>query len=393
MLSRACPFVFDLPPTEGWTHHAAVKPLLNQGAQCRLFFAARRFKSQRADFYDYLADLIAATGGAKTLQQIFQDDAHRYAVGSVRGVLSTHWAAKFPQTGGDLFATWFGTLPTEDLVAVQAAQYAGAGALVQTLRQLASVVRVTDSARRAFMQTVLTGLLSLFVAAGSVLLIPFFTADQLARAFSSLPAEYYGPLAQSLFKTAQFLRSTWWLFLLFIGGAGWACFWSLPHFVGPLRTRLDQWALWRLYRIVQSVRFLSLLAILLRPRGNVGARLREALLVLQVGSATWLGRHIDQMLRRIDAGFSVTESLDTGLVEEQLWWYFTDMVATLGLDVGLQRTALRVSQHTVKKLASQALMLRWCLLFFSIAIVLGIAFWHFRVFEELRQGLSLYYAG
>lgn len=385
--------MFDLEPTEGWTHHAAIQSLLHRGEQCRLFIAARRFKSQRADFYDYLADLIAATGGAKTLQQIFQTDAQRYAAGSVRGVLSTHWAAKFPQTGGDLFATWFGTLPTEDLVAIQAAQYAGAGALVQTLHQLASVVRVTDSARRAFMQTVLTGLLSLFVATGSVLLIPFFTADQLARAFSSLPVEFYGPLAQSLFKTARILRSTWWLFLFFIGAMGWTCLWTLPHFVGPLRNRLDQWALWRLYRIIQSVRFLSLLAILLRPRGNVGSRLREALIVLQVGSTTWLGSHITQMLERIDAGFSVTESLDTGLIEEQLWWYFTDMVATLGLDVGLQRTSLRVSQHTVKKLASQAVMLRWCLLFLSISIVLGVAFWHFRVFEELRQGLSLYYAG
>ncbi len=385
--------MFKLLPTKGWTHHAAIQALLSRGAQCSLFFAARSFKAQRADFYDYLADLIAATGGAKTLQQIFQDDTQRYAVGSVRGVLSAHWAAKFPQTGGDLFATWFGTLPTEDLVAIQAAQYAGAGALVQTLHQLASVVRVTDRARRAFMQTVLTGLMSLLVAIGSVLLIPFFTANQLARAFSSLPAEYYGPLAQSFFDTASILSRTWWLFLLLIGAAVWACFWSLPHFVGRLRHRLDQWALWRLYRIVQSVRFLSLLAILLRPRGNVGARLREALLVLHVGSNPWLGRHIDQMVERIDAGFSVTESLDTGLIEEQVWWYFTDMVATMGLDVGLQRTALRVSQHTVKKLLSQAWMVRWCLLLLSIAIVLGIAFWHFKVFEELRQGLSLYYAG
>lgn len=360
--------------------------------QFRLTVAARGFKAQRADFYDYLADLIAVTGGAKTLLQIFQDDADRYGASNNRGVLSRHWAQRFPQTGGDLFATWFGTIPTEDLVAIQAAQYAGAGALVQTLRQLSAVVRATDLAQRTFLRTVLTGGLSLLVALVAILLIPFFTADQLTRAFSSLPPDYYGPMSQWLFKTAAVLRNVWWMALLAVAGIAWSGFWSLPNLIGPLRNWLDTWGIWRLYRIVQSIRFLSLLAILLQPRGNVTARLRDALLIQQVGSTPWMNDHISCMMERIDLGLGVTESLDTGLVDAQLWWYFTDMVSTLGLDVGLQRTAERVAVHTVKKLAAQAQILQWSMLFISIAIVLGIAFWHYRVFEELRQGLSLYYA-
>lgn len=357
-----------------------------------LVFAAWRFKAKRADFYDYLADLIAVTGGAKTLLQIFQDDACRYQSRSDRGVLSAHWAARFPQAGGDLFATLFGTLPIEDLLAIQAAQYAGAGALVQTLRQLSGVVRTMDRARQAFMQTILTGALSLLVAFGSVMLIPFFTSHQLANAFSSLPSEYYGPMALSLFKTGDVLSRIWLLFLLVLTGVFWFFAWSLPNLTGPIRDRLDRFGIWRLYRVVQSIRFLSLLAILLKPRGNIGARLREALQVQQVGTTPWMNSHIAMMMDRIDAGFSAIDALDTGLVDDQTWWYFIDMVGTLGLDAGLQRTADRVSEHTVKRLTGQALILRWCMLFLSVAIVLGIAFWHFRVFEELRQGLSLYYA-
>lgn len=358
-----------------------------------LTYATRCFKPLRADYYDYLADLIGATGGAKTLLCIFQDDATRYRRDRVRGFLSSLWALRFPQTGGDLFATWFGVLPTEDLVAIQAAQYAGAGALVQTLRQLAVVVRVTDRASQAFFQTILTGLLSLFVAAGAILMIPFFTAEQLSQAFSSLPTEYYGPMANSLFQAGDWLRRFWWMLSASVVVSGWLSVWSLPNMTGPWRARLDQWGIWRLYRVVHAIRFLSLLAVLLRPRGNIGARLREALQIQHVGATPWMSCHIGLMLNRIESGLCATQALDTGLIDEQTWWYFTDMVNTLGLDEGLQRTCQRLSQHSIQRLASQALILRWCLLFFSVAIVLGIAFWHFQVFEELRQGLSLYYAG
>lgn len=358
----------------------------------RIATSAIQFKNQRADFYDYLADLISATAGTKTLLSIFQDDARRYPSGSVRGVLSASWAQRFPKTGGDLFATWFGTLPTEDLVAIQAAQYAGAGALPQTLRQLSAVVRVTDTASREFFQTVVTGLLSMLVACGSVFLIPLFTADRLVQAFVALPAEYYGPMTKGLFLTSETLRRTWWLMGIGFAVLIWACAWSLPNMVGHSRRVLDRWGIWRLYRVVHAVRFLSLLAVLLKPRGNVSARLREALQIQALGATPWLRSHVDWMLSRIDSGYQAVDALDTGLIDEETWWYFTDMVNTLGIDDGLQRTCQRLSLHTVKKLSTQALTIRWLLLLCSVAVVLSIAFWHFRVFEELRQGLSLYYA-
>jgi hypothetical protein len=68
------------------------------------------------------------------------------------------------------------------------------------------------------------------------------------------------------------------------------------------------------------------------------------------------------------------------------------MVHTLGLDEGLQRTKHRLAVHTVQRLQRQAMSLRWLLLLAAVAVVFSIAFWHFRVFDELRQSLSLYYA-
>ena len=363
-----------------------------QAPDWRLHLAAMQFRSQRADYYDYLAEMIAMTSGAKTLLSMFEDDARRYQGQGARGVLSRHWSQQFPKSGGDLFTTWFGSLPTEDLVAVQAAQYAGSGALTQTLRQLAVVVRTTDAASQAFIQTIWVGLVGVIVAICAVFSIPVLTADHLARVFSEVPPEHYGAWSRALFAASEWLKLLWPV-LLFLAIAGVTTVaWSLRRWRGTARNLADQWGIWRLYRVVQAVRFLSLLAVLLKPRGNTSARLREALLIQQRGALPWLNHHLEKMLLRIDAGALAVEALNTGLIDRETWWYFTDMVHTLGLDEGLQRTKNRLAVHTVRRLQRQALTLRWLLLLAAVAVVFVIAFWHFRVFDELRQSLSLYYA-
>jgi len=364
---------------------------MTQLSDWRLLVAANQFRSLRADYYDYLAEMIAMTSGAKTLLSIFEDDAQRYQGFGARGILSRHWAQQFPKSGGDLFTTWFGSLPTEDLVAVQAAQYAGSGALTQTFRQLAAVVRTTDAASQAFIQTVWVGLVGVLVAICAVFSIPVLTADHLVRVFSEVPPELYQPWSRALFSTSEWLKLLWPLLLLLAVGGVTTAIWSLRHWCGAARSFADRWGIWRLYRVVQAVRFLSLLAVLLKPRGNTSARLREALLIQQRGALPWLNHHLERMLVLIDTGALATDALNTGLIDRETWWYFTDMVHTLGLDEGLQRTKHRLAVHTVQRLQRQAMMLRWLLLLVAVAVVFAIAFWHFRVFDELRQALSLYY--
>lgn len=361
-------------------------------AQWRVGLAARQFRAQRADYYDYLAELIASTSGAKTLLSIFQDDSQRYLIHHARGVLSRHWLERFPRCGGDLFSTWFGTLPTEDLVAVQAAQYAGSGALIKTLQQLASVVRTTDAASQAFVQTVWVGLVGVAVAIGAVFSIPAFTADHLAQVFSAVSVEHYGPLSRALFATSDGLKLLWPFMLGWSVGLVVTMSWSLEHWCGVGRSVADRWGIWRLYRVVQAVRFLSLLAVLLEPRGNTSTRLREALLMMQRGANPWLERHIERMLCQIDNGALAIEALNTDLMDRETWWYLADVSQARGLDDGLQRTKSRLAAHTVIKLQRQANVLRWLMLLGAAAVVFVVAFWHFRVFDELRQALSLQYA-
>jgi hypothetical protein len=354
--------------------------------------AALSFRSQRADYYEYLADLIDSTAGSKTLQNIFYDDASRYSATSPRGVLSRVWLDRFPQSGGDLFSTWSGTLPLEDLLAIQSAQYLGAQALTRTLRQLAGVVRLIDRAQSFLLTTAFAGIAGLAIAIGSVLSIPFFSAKQLQKVFAAVPAEYFSSWTNALFATADMLSLVWpfvsvGLFLCVL-----AVLWSFAHWTGSLRGVADKCGPWAFYRRVQAVRFVSLLAVTLTPGGSQGARLRDAIALQMQGATPWFSKHLHVMAMRLDLGANATDALDTGLIDSEIWWYFTDLIQTLGLDEALQRTRLRTERHALQRIRAQAVYLRWGALLLSLMIVLGIAFWHIQVFEELRQSLSLHYS-
>ncbi len=357
-----------------------------------VLIAAYSFRTQRADYYEYLADVMDVTAGAKTLQHIFYDDVSRYSAASPRGVLSRVWLERFPQTGGDLFSTWSGTLPLEDLLAIQSAQYSGSQALTKTLRQLAEVVKLIDGAQRFLVTTSFAGLAGLFVALGSVLSIPFFSAKQLKQVFAAVPTENFSGWTKALFATADLLSAIW----PFVCGGLIVCalilLWSFASWTGALRTVADKFGPWAFYRRVQTVRFISLLAVTLTPGGSQGARLRDAIALQLQGATPWFAGHLHAMVTRLDLGANATDALGTGLIDSEIWWYFTDLIQTLGLDDALHRARLRTERHALKRIRMQAIYLRWGALLVSLMIVLGIAFWHAQVFEELRQGLSLYYA-
>lgn len=355
-----------------------------------VLFAAISFRTQRADYYEYLADVMDSTAGTKTLQNIFYDDASRYTASSPRGALSRVWLERFPQTGGDLFSTWSGTLPLEDLLAIQSAQYSGSQALTKTFRQLAGVVRLIDGAHSLLLTTAFAGLAGLLVALASVLSIPFFSAKHLQKVFAAVPAEYFAGWTKSLFATADFLKSAWPVVTVGLLFCALTVLWSFASWTGSLRDVADKFGPWAFYRRVQTVRFVSLLAVTLTPGGSQGTRLRDAIALQMQGATPWFSGHLHTMVTRLDLGAHATDALDTGLIDSEIWWYFTDLIQTLGLDEALHRARLRTERYALKRIRTQAVYLRWGALLLSLMIVLGVAFWHAQVFEELRQGLSLY---
>lgn len=371
------------PQAPGWRGLAGLAPLLR--------LDAARFRSQRADYYEYLADLVEGTQGRKSLRDIFEDDARRHGLDTVRGRLSRHWAAAYQEAGGDLGAAWSGTLPASECLLLACVQEEG-GELAAALRDLARAVRLAADAWLAFASAAAAGVAAAAVAFALLCAIPFFTVPRLQQVFQAVPPEDYARLTRALFALARGLR-TWlplWLALVF--GLAALSLWSLPHFTGPLRARLDRWLIWRLYRDFHGIRFLALLSVLVRQHGSADTRLRRALAVQTRDAAPWLHAHLLDMLGRIDAGLAGPEIFGTGLLEADTWWYMADMIDALGMEAGLARARRRVEARLLARVRRQAAALRWSLLISSVSAVLGITLWHYGVIDELRQGLANFYA-
>ncbi|WP_144638667.1 general secretion pathway protein [Bordetella genomosp. 13] len=353
---------------------------------------AWRFRAARADYYAYLAEVLVALRGRKTLLDLFEDDARRYGAATVRGRLAQRWARRYQESGGDLAAAWADALPADECLLVASAQAAGGEALAEVLRDLARAVRLVRGLRDELTVTLAAGLAALGVAIALLCAVPYFTVPRLQHVFQGLPPEYLGPLTRRLYALADAVRRLLPLWSFALPAGALLVLWSLPNFTGRTRPALDGWAVWRLYRDFHAVRFLAMLSVLLRQRGNIDTRLREALAIFAWNARPWLAGHVTAMLARIDAGIVGEHSLDTGLFDRELWWFMADMIAAHGLAGGLQQARARIESHTVARVRRQAQAARWLLLLGATGAVLGLALWHYAVIDELRRALTQFHA-
>lgn len=353
-----------------------------------LYWVARRFRAQRADYYEYLSVLLVSLDGRRSLHDVFEADARRYGARSARGRLSEHWAERFRESGGDLAQTFADTLPGDDIALMRAAQLAGAGALGPALADVARTVRLLERARAGVVGALSGALVAAVVLIIVLLAVPLQTVPSLQSAFSSVPPELWGPRTRVLFGLAQlvsdFLPGLLALaaVLVFVVAA------SLPHYIGAGRTWLDAWLWWRVYRDFHGIRFLALLATLVAPRGNVATPLRDALLAQLPGASRWKAWHLNRMLERVDDGMVGAQTFQTGLLDAQTYWFLDDMLAIHGVGAGLVRTRERIEGRLLGQILRRALALRWAALGTVLTALLGLVFWHYAVVDELRRALQ-----
>ena len=369
---------------------AAVRRMLQRA---RLIWAARSFRAHRADYYEDLADLMDAAQGRKTLRDMFRDDAVRYGPSTVRGFLSSHWASAFQEAGGDLYQTWRGTLPDDDVGLLHAAQQAGGTALCQTLRDLARVVRLLEKARRETVVTLAAGIAACLVLLLLLMAVPVYTVPQLLRTFGEVPEAYYGSMTRALLGLADAVRSGGPVLLVMTACLGWTMHWSLRNLTGPIRTWLDEIGIWRLYRDFQAMRFLAMLAVLIKPGGHAVPRLRDAVRQLLGVGSPWHAWHLARMLDRLDTGVAGAETFNTGMIDRETWWFLADMIATRGMDEGMQLTRARLESHALRAVSARAQVLRWLMLLTALAVLLSLAFWHYGVVDEMRRALLNFHSG
>lgn len=367
---------------EGWSGHV---PL-------RIRLAAMRFKRQRAEYYAFLGDLLDNRALEQTLLLTFEQDSWRHGSGSARGRLAGWWAVRYATTGGDLVQTWWGTLPAKDLQTIAIAQRAGQVALVETFKSMAGQIRLWNECAGNFWQTIAVGLIAAAVAMMCLFAMPLWTVPRLLAAFTNVPPSYYGTSLTALLGWVVCVREYWWAWLVAFSLMSTLLWWSFAVLKGPFRHVLDRFGIWRLYRDLNAMQFLTGSATLLNALSASGVSLRTVLTSQQSYASAWLNQHLSRMVRELDAGGDALTSLNTGLLSGDIWWQFVDVVRVHGLAQGLGAASGAIGELLKRQMAARALVLRWVLLISALVSVMAVGFWHLRAIEELRQGLTLFYS-
>lgn len=350
---------------------------------------ASSFKKNRHEYYEYLSMIMIETQGKKTILDIFRDDALRYGPKSNRGALSEYWAQKVSENG-DMAETFKGTLPNEDVNFIYSLQEAGGGILESGLNDLADLIKVKNQlsailTRFAF----LVGFASIMLV-GMLFAIGYFLAPEIERSFSSVQPYMYGDAARAFFALGEAVRQYGFFFIGFFILALASVPFLLKNMTGSLRYRLDGFGFFKLYRNLESIRFMLSLATLLKPRtGADTVSLSRAIPLLSKGEGRWLNSHTTEMMRRLNEAEIGPETFDTGLFDKEVIWFLTDMSSVSPFDYALQRTKTRLEQHTITVLEKKAKILSWIILIILVICMLGNYMWVLKVIMDMASAMKL----
>ncbi|MHB0818483.1 hypothetical protein ACYCFK_09405 [Stutzerimonas stutzeri] len=352
--------------------------------------AAFLFRGKRADYYQYLADMIDGTKGRMSIRDIFASDAERYG-NNVRGQLSEHWARQFEE-GGSLGQAFAGTLPKQDVAIFDALQAAGGvDALEEGLRDLASNTALVDKARAMMFTTMAASLVCVALVLVLVFAMPIYTVPKIAAAFSMLPAEDYPLQAVALFEFAAFIDRHWPMLTALAIAVAIALTLSLSTVTGRIRPYLDRYGvIWGLYRDFQGIRFICNLAAMVKRRGNTSRGLREAVAMQMPGASRWKAAHIAQMIDMIDHGVVGAPLFKTGMLDQTTAWYLEDLIESRGLEDALHFVRTRIESRTLQKISVQTALLSWLLILSAIAVAGYLLFWHLIVIDDMRVALQTF---
>jgi len=355
----------------------------------RVGLASRRFASQRADWYEYLSDMIQDSDGRRTIRDILAADAARYGSRTARGILSAHWASRIEETGhmGEAMA---GTLPQREVGTLAGMQAMGQSVFVEGLRDLAGLVRLTDTLRSVLVSTLFVALIATAIMLVMLMVaVPLYTAPTIRDAFPDLDPAYFGTAAATFFGLSDWLREynvTLWLVLAIIAALFAA---SFAWWDGSLRRRFDAWGPYRLYRDIQAIGVVSTAATAVKTRAGQAVPLRAALHMQRTGASRWLDNRITAIIARLEDSRAGAAIFDVGLLPRDVYWYLEDLTHSLGLDVALQKTKARLETRMLAHVRTRATALRWALLLVSVITMLGLVVWHYAVIFDLRNATML----
>lgn len=356
--------------------------------------AAAKFRGGRADYYEWMAELLESGRGEIKIQTLFERDAQRYPK-QARGILSEHWAAVFSSNGGNLADTFQGTLPDDEVTILRISQDAGDDALRAALHDVARIARLQDTVKFAVWTTMLAGVLGIAVAGVMVTVFPIFAADKLQQIYSFIPIDEWGSKGKGLVHHAERVK-TYGLYVLFaLAMLITYVHWTLNNVIGSTREWLDRKVvLYRVMRDVKGALFLATMSTLTRRRGNTMFTLHQSLSVFVASARSqWLRWRVQQIVDRIDQyGATDAESFNTNLLSPEMFYHLRDTQEARGFAEGFEETGKYVEKRILKGVLTRMTVYRWVLLGVAVLTVLTMVGWMLAIPYEMKGVMQSYFS-
>lgn len=189
---------------------------------------------------------------------------------------------------------------TEEMMLISAGEQSG------TIEAaLASTARVME-ARKQIKGAVFGGLAYPFVLMLMAFAVLYLFGFKIVPAFTRVlqHATWHG-IAKAMINVSTFAQHWLWLIGPLFAALIVAFFFSLPRFDGPLRVRLDRYAPYSIYRVMQGSTWLIAIAALV----EAGLRTEAALEQLSSTASPWLRRRLQECLAGMRSGRNMGEAL------------------------------------------------------------------------------------
>lgn len=353
--------------------------------------AANSFSPKRADYYEYIANVMIKSNGAKKPRHILENDVERYG-SSPRGKLSKFWLERFLSNGADLAEAWSGTFPDDEMALIRIGQKGGSNALPSALLDIARAARLASKVKSETLSTLAMAFIAVAMGIGMLVAFVPFGSDMLRNTYGFLGEENFGPKATSFLRTGDWIKANMYYVAVAAALVIYSFKWVVENVTGDIREWLDRRiGMFRTMRDIKGVMFLSTMAMLTQKRSGAMFTLREALeMYLTSTRNRWMRWRIEQVLERISStGALGSATFKTGLISDEMYYFLQDMQEANGFAEGFKATSEYVESHVLKDLFKRLTIYRVILMASGLSTIGYVFAWYTLVNSELKDVMKL----
>lgn len=240
------------------------------------------------------------------------------------------------------------------------------GALEQTIKSAVNMLAQQGAAFGELVGAIAYPIFVIAIASGLIIYLKGSVFEQ----FQMIkPIEQWPDAGQQLYHLAGLIKQWWWMVIICIFAICFGVSWLLANYVGVLRSTLDRFPPFSLYRRLMAARLLETLGLLV----SNGVVFKSSIKVMQLQANPYMFSHLLKIEYLLSMGkTNIADVLDTGLIADQDLMRLRVMAEVKGFEHGLIRMGIRGSDQVTATMKVVAKALGGLLLLLGAVLILMI---------------------